>query len=324
MNILVTGGAGFIGSNFCHLIRSETFPDASKVKNLVVLDALTYAGDQGNLDGIKQLTFVHGDIQNTELVFKLLREHQVTHLFHFAAESHVDNSISGPTPFIQTNIVGTYSLLEASRRYGQLEKFIHVSTDEVFGQLGPTGFFNESTAYAPNSPYSASKASSDFLVRAWGHTYQLPVIITNCSNNYGPRQFPEKLIPVVIKKALAGDQIPVYGRGENIRDWIYVDDHNAGVWLAGTKGQLNESYCFGGRQEVRNIDLVTQICNILDELRPQNTGYSKQIQFVTDRPGHDFRYAIDPSRAEKELGFRCKMKNLNDGLRKTIQWYLDR
>lgn len=325
MNILVTGGAGFIGSNFCHLLRSPQFDGRHQVQKLVVLDALTYAGNSQNLNGVTNLIFIEGDIQNTELVKKLLREHQITHLFHFAAESHVDNSILGPTPFIQTNIVGTFSLLEAVRDYSssqKFEKFIHISTDEVFGELGASGAFSETTAYAPNSPYSASKAASDMLVRAWHHTYQIPIVITNCSNNYGPRQFPEKLIPVVIQKALANQDIPVYGKGENVRDWIFVDDHNRGVWQAAIRGKTGDSYCFGARQEIKNIDLVHQICDILDQLRPKQDRFSKQIRFVTDRPGHDFRYAIDPTKAETELGFRCETASVHEGLKKTIAWYL--
>lgn len=325
MNLLVTGGAGFIGSNFCHLLRSADFPDAHSIDQLVVVDAITYAGRRENLQGVRDCRLVEADIQNTELMSTLLREHRITHVFHFAAESHVDNSILGPKTFIQTNIVGTFSLLEAAREYSKLnafQKFIHISTDEVFGELGPTGAFHEKTPYAPNSPYSASKAASDHLVRAWGHTYQLPVVITNCSNNYGPRQFPEKLIPVVIHKALSGQPIPVYGQGQNVRDWIYVDDHNRGVWLAATQGKIGESYCFGANQEVKNLDLVKMICKILDELAPAKNSYQQQIQFVTDRPGHDFRYAIDPSKAQRELGFRCQMASVENGLRSTVAWYL--
>ncbi|MFN8943280.1 MAG: dTDP-glucose 4,6-dehydratase [Pseudobdellovibrionaceae bacterium] len=325
MNILITGGAGFIGSNFCHLLRSEGFPDRKKVNNLIVLDALTYAGNKMNLAGVADLQIIEGNILNTELVSKILVENKISHVFHFAAESHVDNSILGPQPFIQTNIVGTFSVLEAIRGYSakkQFERLTHISTDEVFGELGPTGLFKETTPYSPNSPYSASKAASDHLVSAWFHTYKIPTVITNCSNNYGPRQFPEKLIPVVIKKALSGEPIPVYGKGENIRDWIFVDDHNQGVWLAATQGKIGESYCFGARQEVKNLNLVHMICEILDELKPKSNKYSEQIQFVADRPGHDFRYAIDPTKAETELGFRCDVESVKNGLLKTLPWYL--
>ena len=326
MNILVTGGAGFIGSNFCHLLRSPTFEDANIVRKLIVLDKLTYAGRKQNIASLTDVQLIEGDILDQALVLKTLKEFEITHIFHFAAESHVDNSINGPAPFIQTNIVGTFSMLEATREYcktNQFAKFIHISTDEVFGDLGETGCFDEGTPYAPHSPYSASKAASDHLASAWFHTYKIPIIITNCSNNYGPRQFPEKLIPVVIHKAISGSAIPVYGQGQNIRDWIYVDDHNYGVWLAAKNGKLGESYCLGARQEVKNIDLVQKICAILDEIKPKSIGkYADQIQFVEDRLGHDFRYAINPTKAEQELHFSCKMRTIEEGLKQTISWYL--
>lgn len=323
--ILVTGGAGFIGSSF---IRS-----ALARYNIVVLDALTYAGRIENLEEVLregQCEFVKGDIKDFSLVESLLKKYQIQAVVHFAAESHVDNSISGPRVFMETNIMGTFTLLEASRKYYNEFKnsnfrFVHVSTDEVFGALGETGYFSESTAYAPNSPYSSSKAASDMLARAWFHTYGLPVIITNCSNNYGPRQFPEKLIPRMITNALSGKKLPVYGEGKNIRDWIHVEDHSQGVLLALMKGRLGESYCFGGRSERRNIDLVKNLCHELDRVKPLASGkkYEESIEFVKDRLGHDYRYAIDDSKAEKELGFVRKYKNFEEGLKQTISWYLE-
>lgn len=325
--ILVTGGAGFIGSSFVRI--------ALEKYNVVILDALTYAGRIENLSEVLQegrCEFVKGDIRDFNLVESLLGKYNIKSLVHFAAESHVDNSISGPKVFMETNIMGTFNLLEVARKYWSAMtdenkkqfRFVHVSTDEVFGTLGETGYFSETTAYAPNSPYSSSKASSDMLARAWFHTYSLPVIITNCSNNYGPRQFPEKLIPRMILNALTNKKLPVYGEGKNIRDWIHVEDHSRGVLLALEKGRLGESYCFGGRSERRNIDLVKNLCRELDQVHPRSDGnkHESSIEFVKDRMGHDYRYAIDDSKAEKELGFSRKYKNFEDGLKQTIEWYL--
>jgi dTDP-glucose 4,6-dehydratase len=327
-NILITGAAGFIGSALAR--------QAIKLGRCVLYDKLTYAGFMGNIEDLidnKNTFFVHGDINDLDLVYRTLTEHKITHVMNLAAESHVDNSISGPAPFIETNIQGTFRMLEAARRHWKnLDdrskkdfRFLHVSTDEVFGELGETGYFTEKTSYSPNSPYSASKAGSDHLVRAWHHTYGLPTIVTNCSNNYGPRQFPEKLIPRMIDCVLQGQPLPVYGKGENIRDWIHVEDHSAGLLLALTQGQIGETYCFGGRSERKNIDVVRTLCKILDELRPReaNKKYDELIQFVTDRPGHDWRYAIDDAKAESELNFQRQYKNFEQGLKHTIQWYLN-
>jgi dTDP-glucose 4,6-dehydratase len=324
--LLVTGGAGFIGSAF---VRQAV--DAGQ--NVIVLDALTYAGHTINLEGVDKArhTLVVGDIADGELVAKLLVQHNVDAIAHFAAESHVDNSINKPSAFIDTNIVGTYRLLEAARTYrstlAQNRKdtfrFLQVSTDEVYGSLGPKGAFSETTAMKPNSPYSASKAAGDHLARAWHKTYGLPVLVTNCSNNYGPRQHPEKLIPHMITRALAGESLPVYGDGKNIRDWVHVEDHCSGVALALSKGTPGETYCFGGQAEFTNIDLVQRICATLDALQPRKRGgaYASQIAFVTDRLGHDKRYAIDDSKAKRELGFKRK-HDFESGLRATVEWYL--
>ena len=325
---LVTGGAGFIASSFVRQLLSAG-------RQCVILDALTYAGHLANLSEVlhpENCQFVHGKIQDAKLLDSLFAKYQFQGVFNFAAESHVDNSISGPRDFIDTNIIGTFELLEASRRYWntlspesrQQFRFLHVSTDEVFGSLGAHGYFRETTPYAPNSPYSASKAASDHLVRAWYHTYGLPVITTNCSNNYGPRQFPEKLIPRMILNALNHNLLPVYGKGENIRDWIHVDDHNYGVWLAFQKGRPGETYCFGGNSERTNLAVVEWICQYLDKLRPKSDGtsYKTQIAFVTDRLGHDYRYAIDDTKAKEELGFNRKYLSFEDGLQHTIEWYL--
>jgi len=328
-SIMVTGAAGFIGSAFVR----EALNNGAKV---IMYDALTYAGHLPNIESCLKpdlCEFVKGDIRDYDFVLATLAKYKITQVVNFAAESHVDNSIHGPKPFLETNIMGTFSMLEASRTYwSQLEttaklnfRFLQVSTDEVFGELEDDGFFTEDSSYKPNSPYSASKAASDHLVRAWAHTYKLPVIITNCSNNYGPRQFPEKLIPRIITCALAEQPLPVYGKGANVRDWIHVEDHAMGVWTALTKGTLGESYCFGGRSERRNLQVVENICTILDELKPRADGkrYADLISFVTDRAGHDWRYAIDDSKAERELGFSRQYKGFEDGLRQTVKWYLD-
>ena len=333
-SILLTGGAGFIGSNFVEIALEAGH-------RVVVLDALTYAGHRENLEGIKNsenLTFVQGMIQNGELVAQLLREHKVDWFINFAAESHVDKSIAGPAPFIDTNIVGTFQLLTAAKSYfDSLQglahdqfRYLQISTDEVYGTLGDTGKFSETTPYQPNSPYSSSKAAGDLLVRAWFHTYHLPVITTNCSNNYGPKQFPEKLIPHIILCALAGKALPVYGKGNNIRDWIHVKDHALGILHALEKGTPGETYCFGGNSERTNLDVVKAICAELDGARPMAENgkpsgkkYESLIQFVTDRPGHDFRYAIDDSKAQRELGYSRKYLNFEQGLKDTVRWYLE-
>ena len=330
MSILVTGGAGFIGSNFVldWLARSD--------ETVINLDALTYAGNLENLaalDGDARHIFVKGGIGDFEPVSCLLAEHQPRAVVNFAAESHVDRSIHGPEDFIQTNIVGTFRLLEAVREcYGRLEKkaksefrFLHVSTDEVYGSLAPDApAFTETHRYEPNSPYSASKAASDHLVRAYHHTYGLPVLTTNCSNNYGPWQFPEKLIPLVIHNALAGKPLPIYGDGQQIRDWLYVGDHCSAIRRVLEAGQLGETYNVGGWNEKPNLDVVRTLCVILDELSPRADGqsYAAQITFVADRPGHDRRYAIDAGKIERELGWK-PAETFETGIRKTVQWYLD-
>jgi dTDP-glucose 4,6-dehydratase len=328
MKLIVTGGAGFIGSEY-------VAQRISAGDEVVVIDALTYAGHRANLDWIQhngKLELVVGNICDAVLVEKTFSRVKPDAIIHFAAESHVDNSITSPGEFLQTNIMGSYTLLEAARKYfNKLSesakskfRFVQVSTDEVYGSLGETGYFTEESRYEPNSPYSASKAAGDMLARAWNHTYDLPTIITNCSNNYGQRQFPEKLIPLTITHALSGETLPVYGDGKNIRDWIFVGDHAAGVHLALTKGKIGEVYCFGGRAEKQNIEVVKTICKILDELKPRKDGkpYAEQITFVKDRLGHDRRYAIDDSKAEQELGFRHSY-DFEAGIRHTIKWYLD-
>lgn len=328
--IIVTGGAGFIGSNLVKYLLKEK---KAKVLNI---DALTYAGNLTSLVSVENnenYQFLEGSICNPELLTRAFEEFQPDGIMHLAAESHVDRSIDGPQEFIQTNIIGTFNLLQASLNYlrghatvtKQNFRFLHVSTDEVFGSLGSDDpSFTEKTPYDPHSPYSASKASSDHLVRAWGDTYGLPILITNCSNNYGPNQFPEKLIPVVILKALAGEQIPIYGTGENIRDWLYVRDHAIALHTVFENGKIGETYAIGGNNEQQNIGLVKSICAILDELRPRSDGrkYESQIHFVTDRPGHDLRYAIDSSKIRSQLGWK-PMETNQSGLTKTIQWYLD-
>jgi dTDP-glucose 4,6-dehydratase len=297
----------------------------------VNVDALTYAACLDNVASIsdnESYVFFEADICDRAAMDAILKDTQPDAIMHLAAESHVDRSIDGPGAFIQTNITGTYTLLEAARAYWNAQgkpdsfRFHHISTDEVYGSLGETGMFTEDTPYDPRSPYSASKAASDHLVRAWAETYGLPVVLTNCSNNYGPYHFPEKLVPVVILNALAGKDIPVYGKGENVRDWLYVEDHADALLTVLTKGELGRSYNIGGENEAKNIDLVRMICAHLDEMRPKPKPYADQISFVTDRPGHDLRYAIDPSRIRDELGWRPSV-TLEEGLEKTVRWYLD-
>lgn len=324
MKILVTGGAGFIGSAVVRLA-------VSRGHEVVNLDALTYAAcleNVGSVSGSNLYSFEQADIRDRARLDEIFSLHRPDVVMHLAAESHVDRSIDGPGDFILTNINGTYNMLEAARAYwvgaGRPSgfRFHHISTDEVFGSLGAEGQFTEDTSYDPRSPYSASKAASDHLVRAWHETYGLPVVLTNCSNNYGPFHFPEKLVPVVILNALAGKPIPVYGGGENVRDWLYVEDHADALLLVVEKGKLGRSYNIGGENERRNIDLVKTICGILDAKRPKAAPYADQIIYVTDRPGHDARYAIDPSRIRDELGWRPSV-TVEQGLEKTVQWYLD-
>jgi len=327
--ILVTGGAGFIGANFVlDWLATQDEP-------VLNLDALTYAGNLENLAalaGDDRHHFIHGDICDRTLVDRLLAEHRPRAIVHFAAESHVDRSIHGPGAFVRTNVEGTFTLLEAARAWwGSLGveeaaafRFLHVSTDEVYGSLGPNDpAFAETKAYEPNSPYSASKAASDHLVRAWHHTYGLPVLTTNCSNNYGPYQFPEKLIPLTIANALAGRPLPIYGDGRNVRDWLYVGDHCSAVREVLARGRVGETYNVGGWNEQPNIDIVNIICGLLDELRPDPAGpYARLITFVKDRPGHDRRYAIDARKIERELGWR-PAETFASGIRRTVQWYLE-
>lgn len=328
-NILITGGAGFIGSNFVrYLLRVE--PEVQVVN----LDALTYAGSLENLRDLPdpaRHTFVHGDICDAGLVTRLMSEHGIDTLVHFAAESHVDRSIHGPAPFIQTNIVGTFTLPEAARTlwkqsdgaYPAHVRFHHVSTDEVYGSLEPAGPpFSETTPYAPRSPYSASKAASDHLVRAYGHTYGLPVTLSNCSNNYGPYQFPEKLVPLIILNALQGKPLPVYGDGRQVRDWLYVEDHCEAIQLVLAKSRLGETYNIGGENQPCNIDIVRQICTLLDELHPERAPHERLITHVPDRPGHDRHYAMDIVKIRAELGWKPRHA-LDAGLRATVEWYLD-
>ncbi|PTX57728.1 dTDP-glucose 4,6-dehydratase [Litoreibacter ponti] len=323
MKIMVTGGAGFIGS----AVVRQAIRDGHEVVNV---DALTYAACLANLEPVgnaKGYVFEKADICDAPVMQALFDKHKPDAVMHLAAESHVDRSIDGPQAFMQTNIMGTFTLLQAALSYwnaaGRPEgfRFHHISTDEVYGTLGDEGQFSEDTPYAPNSPYSASKAASDHLVRAWGETYGLPFVLTNCSNNYGPYQFPEKLIPVVILNALAGKPIPVYGEGLNVRDWLYVEDHADALLTVLQKGENARTYNIGGENEARNIDIVTMICGLLDELRPKEAPYADQITNVTDRPGHDLRYAIDPERIRTELGWRPSV-TLDQGLRKTVEWYL--
>lgn len=329
MRFLVTGGAGFIGSAICRRLAAN--PDHSVVN----LDSLTYAGNLNSLRTIENLPnyrFVEADIRDGQFLADILKAEEIDIIMHLAAESHVDRSIDGPEAFVDTNIIGTFRLLNAARNYysgligvrREYFRFHHISTDEVFGDLPfDNGVFTEETPYAPSSPYSASKAASDHLVRAWHHTYGLPVVLSNCSNNYGPFHFPEKLVPLVILNALDEKPLPVYGKGINVRDWLYVDDHAAALELVATKGAVGQSYNIGGRAERRNLDVVETICRILDAKRPRRTGasYLELINMVADRPGHDRRYAIDPSKAENELGWRAA-ETFETGMAKTVDWYL--
>jgi dTDP-glucose 4,6-dehydratase len=332
MNLLITGGAGFIGSNVIHHVI-----DQPEVQTLVNLDCLTYAGHLVSLQKVEKhpkYRFEKVDLRDKTAVFETVRKHAITHVMHLAAESHVDRSITGPGDFVHTNVVGTFNLLEACRALwsddpsrvttpASEHRFHHVSTDEVYGSLGPTGFFTETTPYAPNSPYSASKASSDMLVRAYHHTYGLSTVITNCSNNYGPYQFPEKLIPVVIQSLLARKPVPVYGDGLNVRDWLYVRDHAEALWRVLTRGRAGETYNVGGHNEWANLRIVELICDLLDEMAPQLGGQSRKlITFVKDRPGHDRRYAIDAAKIQKELGW-TPAHRFEQGIRETVRWYLD-
>ena len=324
MKILVTGGAGFIGSAVVRLA-------IARGHSIVNVDALTYAACLENVASVGNApgyAFEKADIRDRAAMDRILAAHDPDAVMHLAAESHVDRSIDGPSDFIETNVNGTFTLLEATRAFWQAKgrptdfRFHHISTDEVFGSLGPTGKFTEDTPYDPRSPYSASKAASDHLVRAWHETYGLPVVLTNCSNNYGPFHFPEKLIPVVILNALAGKPIPVYGKGENVRDWLYVEDHADALLTVLEKGPVGRSYNIGGENEARNIDIVRTICALLDEMHPAGAPHDRLITFVTDRPGHDLRYAIDPTRIRTELGWRPSV-TLQEGLRRTVRWYLD-
>ena len=331
-NILVTGGAGFIGSNFIHyLLRQD------KQVQVVNLDVLTYAGRLENLQDLpdpQRHTFIQGDICDRPLVEKIFREHRIDCVVHFAAQTHVDRSIHDPGQFVQTNIVGTYTLLECARQAWLVDKIVdpgaglrfhHVSTDEVFGSLAPGApAWTEDTPYDPRSPYSASKASSDHLARAYNHTYSLPVSITNCSNNYGPRQFPEKLIPLMILNTLDGKNLPVYGDGQQVRDWLYVEDHCEAIWKVVTQGQAGQTYNIGGGNQPANLQIVNTLCEIMDELRPQSPykPHKNLIQYVADRPGHDRRYAMDITRISGELGWKPR-ESLDSGLLKTVTWYLD-
>ena len=325
VNLLITGGAGFIGSNLIqHVI------DKAEISKLVNLDCLTYAGHPANLEKVAKhpkYVFEKVDLRDKAEVVRVVEQYGITHVMHLAAESHVDRSITGPGDFISTNITGTFNLLEACRgfwggKYAE-KRFHHVSTDEVYGSLGPTGYFTETTPYAPNSPYSASKASSDMLVRAYHHTYGLNTVITNCSNNYGPYQFPEKLIPVVIQNGLSRKNIPVYGDGMNVRDWLYVRDHDEALWQVLNRGKSGETYNIGGHNEWANINIVKLICDLIDELSPELGGSTqKLIAYVKDRPGHDRRYAIDASKIQRELGW-VPAYTFERGIRETVRWYLD-
>lgn len=332
-NILVTGGAGFIGANFV-----PYFIENNSDYHLVNLDLLTYAGNLENVSEVEnhpRYTFVQGDICDRNFVEELFQKYQFHDVIHFAAESHVDNSISGPEAFIKTNVLGTFNLLDTARKLWmsapnqynvgfENSRFHHVSTDEVYGTLGETGLFEETTPYAPNSPYSASKAGSDMIVRSYFHTYGMNVVTTNCSNNYGPKQHDEKLIPTIIRKAISGENIPIYGDGKNVRDWLYVLDHCKGIELAFKTGKSGETYNIGGRNERNNLYIVDTVCSILNELQPKSEGkYQDQITFVKDRPGHDLRYAIDATKIENELGWKAD-ENFESGILKTVRWYLEK
>jgi dTDP-glucose 4,6-dehydratase len=327
MRVIVTGGAGFIGSA---LVRHLVLEKGCEVLNI---DALTYAGYLPSLravEGKANYNFLHANICDRAAMSEAIAGYRPQRIMHLAAESHVDRSITGAADFIQTNVIGTFTLLEAARDYwasldGEARdafRFLHVSTDEVYGSLGDEGLFTEDTPYDPSSPYSASKASSDHLAKAWQRTYGLPVVVSNCSNNYGPYHFPEKLVPLTILNALAGERLPVYGKGENVRDWLYVEDHARALDLIAERGRLGETYNVGGRNERRNIDVVRRVCAVLDALVPANRPREELIEFVTDRPGHDARYAIDATRLETELGWRAQ-ENFETGIEKTVQWYLD-
>ncbi len=330
--ILITGGAGFIGSNFIpYYLKSN-----QNIK-IVNIDKLTYAANISSLADIennRRYTFIKGDICDRNLVENLFIEYDFIGVIHFAAESHVDNSINKPSAFINTNILGTFNLIDVAKNHWMAapnlpqaqhenSRFHHISTDEVYGALGEEGLFTEQTPYAPNSPYSASKASSDFIVRSYFHTYGMNVVTTNCSNNYGSNQHDEKLIPTIIRKALSGDNIPIYGDGKNIRDWLYVKDHCTGISLVFSKGVSGETYNIGGKNEHNNLYIANTICEILDEVKPKNSSYKNQIAFVKDRPGHDYRYAIDATKIEKELGWKAK-ENFETGIRKTVAWYINK
>lgn len=331
-SVLITGGAGFIGSNYI-----PYFLEQHQDITVVNLDKLTYAGDVQNLEEVQNnpnYILVEGDICDRKLIEDLFAKYDFKGIIHFAAESHVDNSIKNPDAFIQTNIFGTFNLLDVAKKHwmdgpNQVKegyencRFHHISTDEVYGTLGETGLFTESTSYAPNSPYSASKASSDFIVRSYFHTYGMNVVTTNCSNNYGPKQHDEKLIPTIIRKAISGENIPIYGDGTNIRDWLYVLDHCKGIHLVYQNGKTGETYNIGGRNERNNVYIANTICELLDKLHPSTTSYKEQITFVKDRPGHDFRYAIDASKIENELGWNAA-ENFESGIVKTIKWYLQK
>ncbi|AUP79398.1 dTDP-glucose 4,6-dehydratase [Flavivirga eckloniae] len=330
MTILITGGAGFIGSNFIAYFLKK-YP----LVKIINIDKLTYAGELSNLSEIENndsCKFIKGDICDRPLIEDLFKKYNFNNVIHFAAESHVDNSIKAPNEFINTNVLGTFNLIDVAknhwmqapnviRRGYESSRFHHISTDEVYGSLGNIGLFTEQTPYAPNSPYSASKASSDFIVRSYFHTYGMNVVTTNCSNNYGPKQHDEKLIPTIIRKALKGERVPIYGDGKNIRDWLYVLDHCKGIDLAFSKGVSGETYNIGGENERDNLYIANTICDILDEKFPKDKSYKDQVVFVKDRPGHDFRYAIDATKIKKELGWKAE-ENFETGIRKTIDWYI--
>lgn len=331
-NILVTGGLGFIGSNFVQYMNQ-----CYQQYKLINIDSITYAANEKNIDKLlcpENYAFVKGDIRDKEFLTIIFEQYDITDVIHFAAESHVDNSIKNPSIFAETNVMGTLNLLEIARNYWmnspfqykdeyKSSRFHHISTDEVYGTLGETGYFTESTSYAPNSPYSASKASSDMLVRSYYHTYGMNVVTTNCSNNYGPKQHDEKLIPTLIRHALQGQYLPIYGNGKNIRDWLYVEDHCTGIDAVFHEGKAGETYLIGGHNEKTNIDIAHIICGYLDQVVPKETSYIEQIQFVEDRHGHDFRYAIDPSKIQIELGWQPK-ETFETGIVKTIEWYVEK